>query len=231
MLATAHEMLAKQQQWDPARTSNAPLCLKVITGDYLLDHVIKPALPELIQRFPRVSLEFQVANERHHIFEKIRARQVDLAIYTGGSPSPDMADSKILSSIPCSLYASPAIARHIGDDIAIIAETPFILPTASRMRSWVLGALERAGINPKIIAARTQFGDVLAEMVREGLGIGLLFDDHAEARFGNQIQKLPVEIEPAYRVVIFGERAKLDQAQPCLDFLQELCSASRDRGA
>jgi DNA-binding transcriptional LysR family regulator len=228
MLATAHEMLAKQQQWNSARTSNAPLHLNVVTGDYLLDNVIKPALPELIRCFPGVSLKFQVANERHRMFETIRTRQADLAIYTGARPSPDVVDSEILSIIPCSLYAAPNVARHIGNDIEIIAKTPFILPATPSTGSWVLGALGRVGIIPKVIVARTQFGDVLAEMVRDGLGIGLLFDDHACARFGDQIRRIPIEIEPAYRVMIIGERAKAPKAQPCLNFLRQLSSLPKN---
>jgi DNA-binding transcriptional LysR family regulator len=223
MLVTAQEMLTKQRQWNPAAGANL-LRLRVITGDYLLDTVLKPALPELFRRFPEISLEFQVINERGRIFEQIRSGQADLAIYTGGKPRPDLGDSEIIAVVPCSLYAAPHIARDLGDDIGAIAKTPFILPTTTSTRSWVLGALERVGISPKAIAARTQFGDVLAEMVRDGFGIGLLFDDHAHARFGNQIRRLPVEIEPAYRVMIIGERAKSPKAQPCLTFLKRLSS-------
>lgn len=224
MLANARDMLERQRQWHPGGTGVAPLKLKVVTGDYLLDSIIKPALPELVRRFPEVSLEFQVLNERGRMLEFIRSRQADLAIYTGGPPPPDVADSRVLSIIPCGLYAAPGLARHLGDDIDAIAATPFIVPTTSRTRSWVLGALERAGICPAKIGARVQFGDVLAEMVRDGLGVGLLFDDHAVNRFGSQIVKLPVAIEPAHRVIIFGERGKDELARPCIEFLCRLCS-------
>jgi DNA-binding transcriptional LysR family regulator len=225
MLATAREMLAKQQQWHPARIREVPLHLKVSTGDYLLDSLIKPALSEIIRRFPDVSLEFQVSNERSRIFEQIRTRQADLAVYTGDPPPSDLPDSEILSIIPCSLYAAPQIARDLGSNLEAIANTPFVLPAIASTKSWVLGALERVGINPKKIAARTQFSDVLGEMVRDGLGIGLLFDDHACARFGDQICRIPLEIEPAYRVMIIGDRAKAPKAQPCLNFLKQLSSA------
>lgn len=228
MLATAREMLAGQRQWQAAPVESAVLNLKVITGDYLLDNVIKPALPDLCRRFPDVSLEFQVTNERSRIFEQIRRRQADLAIYTGDRPPPDLVDSEILAAIPCSLYAAPRIAREVGADVHTIANTPFLLPTTPRTRSWVLGALERVGIRPKIIAARTQFGDVLANMVRDGIGIGLLFDDHAQARFGNALHRLPVVMEPAYRVMIFGDRARHAKARACLVHLRALCSSSQN---
>lgn len=227
MLATAQEMRAKQREWDPPATGTTALHLKIITGDYLLDTILKPALPELFRRFREVSLEFLVSNERSRIFEQIRSGQADLAIYTGGKPSPDMGDSEIIGIVPSSLYAAPHIARDLGNDIDVIAKTPFILPTTHSTRSWVMGALERVGIIPKIIAARTQFGDVLAEMVRDGFGVGLLFDDHARAGFGDQIRRIPVEIEPAYRVMIIGDRAKAPKAQPCLTFLRQLCSSKK----
>jgi DNA-binding transcriptional LysR family regulator len=224
MLATAREMLAKQQQWHPTRIGHAPLHLKAITGDYLLDNLIKPALSEITRRFPDVSLEFQVSNERSRIFEQIRARQADLAVYTGDPPPQNLLNSEILSIIPCSLYAAPLIAQNLGNNLEAIENTPFVLPAVASTKSWVLGALDRAGIHPKRIAVRAQFGDVLAEMVRDGLGIGLLFDDHASARFGDQLRRVPVEIEPAYRIMIMGERAKAPKAQPCLDFLRQLAS-------
>jgi len=224
MLATAREMLAKQQLWHPARIREVPLHLKVSTGDYLLDNLIKPALSEIIRRFPNVSLEFQVSNERSRIVEQIRTHQVDLAVYTGDPPPPDLPDGEILSTVTCSLYAAPQIARNLGSNLEAIENTPFVLPSVVSTKSWVLGALERVGINPKNIAARTQFGEVLAEMVRDGLGIGLLFDEHARARFGDQICRIPLEIEPAYRVMIIGERAKAPEAQPCLNYLRQLTS-------
>lgn len=224
MLAIAQEMLAKQQQWHPARIDHAPLHLKAITGDYLLDNLIKPALSEITRRFPEVSLEFQVMNERSRIFEQIRARQADMAVYTGGPPPHDILASEILSVIPCSLYAAPQVAQDLGTSITAIENAPFVLPAIASTKSWVLGALDRVGIHPKRIAARAQFGDVLAEMVRDGLGIGLLFDDHARARFGDEIRRVPVAIEPAFRVMILGERAKAPKAQPCLNFLRQLSS-------
>ncbi|MGF7171798.1 DNA-binding transcriptional LysR family regulator [Sphingobium xanthum] len=226
MLAGAQDLLAQQRRWKPEESGRRPYKLKVLTGDYLLDSIIKPALPELVRRFPEVSLEFQVLNERGRMFDMIRARQADLAIYTGGLPPPDLADSRVLSVIPCGLFAAPHIARDLGDDIDAINKTPFILPTTPRTRSWVLGSLEKAGIYPVKIGARVQFGDVLAEMVRDGLGVGLLFDDHAMGRFGRQIEKLPVLIEPAYRVAIFGERGRDELVRPCVEWVCQLCTGS-----
>ncbi|HWJ69617.1 MAG TPA: LysR family transcriptional regulator [Sphingobium sp.] len=223
LLASAHDMLARQRRLNPARTEAAAvLRLRVITGDYLLDHLIKPALPLFYKGYPTITLDFQVSNERGRILDHVRTGKADLALYTGSRPDPDIRNSEIVSTVPCSLYAAPEIARRVGGDIALIAQTPFVLPSTPRARSWVLGALERVGLQPNIIAARTQFGDVLAEMVRDGFGIGLLFDDHAGARFSGQIHRLPVDLEPAYRVMVLGEGALDARARPCLQFMRRL---------
>lgn len=224
MLASAYEMLARQRQWQPERTGSQ-LRLKVITGDYLLDSIFKPALPELVRRFPNVSLEFQMTNERNRIVQQIRTGQADLAIYTGGKMPPDLDIAQILSIIPCSLYAAPDLARSLRDDIDAISRAPFILPTTHTTSSWVLSELNKVGIHPKIIVGRTQFGDVLAGMIADGIGVGLLFDDHANICFGARLQRLPVQIESAYRVVIFGERARLPTARECLGYVCSLCTA------
>lgn len=224
MLLTARDMLRRQRAWGAEAVSAEPLALRVLTGDYLLDSVIKPALPELVRRFPEVSLEFHALNDREHLFDQLRNGKADLAIYTGDPPPPDMEKaSRILSVIPCGLFATPDIARQVGADIDAIQSAPFILPTVARTSSWVLRALERAHIRPTRVAARVQFGDVLAEMVLAGSGIGLLFDDHAKRRYGDLIQKLPVTVEPAYRVITFGERGTGAVAQSCVRYLCELC--------
>lgn len=223
MIVGAQEILTKHRGWHSAQ-DGGPITLRVVTGDYLLDRFFKPALPEIADRYPSISLDFVVLNERGQILDQIRDGLADLAIYTG-RPAPPEFSSAVIASISCSLYASPEIAEQLGDDPNAIANAPFILPSNSGTGSWILNVLAERGISPKNIIARSQFGDVLGDMVRRGSGVGLLFDDHVKERFGNTVARLNVDIAPAHRVIIFGAKALTEKAAPCVDFLRRLCSS------
>ncbi len=223
MLISAQEMLAKQRELRSVKT-DGPLNLRIVTGEYVLDRFIKPALPELAEKFPDISYDFILTSERERILEHIVDGSADLAIYTG-NPAPLDFNSEIISVISCSLYATPAIAKSLGDDLEAIAKAPFVLPANLGSGSWVLSALSERGISPQNIVARTQFGDVVGDMIGRGIGIGILFDDHVRERFGDKLERLNVAVAPAYRVMIFSKKSMTKQAAPCVAFLRQICSS------
>jgi len=220
LLAHAGEMLSQRKSFGGGR--NEPLVLRVLTGDYLLDNIIKPNLSAFHMRFPEVMIEFRIGNDPELRTNLLRSGEVDLAIYTGRPPAADDGDSEIVATVHCGLFAAPALADRVGGDPAAISAAPFIIPTAKRTSSWVTMTLEKAGIFPSNIIARSPFGDVLAQMAREGRGIAILFDEHVRARFGDAIRRLPIEIDPAYRVMVRGKRARMPELQPCIDYLRAL---------
>jgi len=226
MLPVAREMLSQRRQVTRQTRPATPFRLTVITGDYLLDSVIKPRLPELHLRSPHLGVEFLLGLKRVNIIGQVRSGGVDLGVYTAADRPPPTDDIEIIGVIPCSLYASPAIARSVGTDLEAISQTPFILSVLPTVRAGILRMLAQVGITPRRIISGSQFGDVVAEMIRDSAGIGVLFDAHARARLGDQAARIPVPLGPGYRILVKGKRASLPEIQTAIAFLRDICSSA-----
>lgn len=222
VLPVVREILAGLKKLEPSRSRIEPRRIRVVAGEYLLDHVIKPALADLYRHFPGTSFRFEVRDGASRIVEQMRDGPADIAIATGAKPPPGAEGVRLIGQVPCSLYASASLAARLGGDPDAIAQAPFILPTGAHAGSWVMDALARAGVRPRTIATQVQFGDVLADMVRQGLGIGVLFDDHVARLCPDELTRLPVAVEPAWRFMAVNERLRTTQAAPLLDFLAGL---------
>lgn len=224
LLATAQEILTQRRQVGGGGSREAPFRVRVMTGDYLLDSIIKPRLPELHLRSPNLEPEFVLGLKRPSIMEQVRAGKADLGVYTISQKPPEAEDIEAIGIIPCSLFASPAIVRAVGTDPDAISRIPFILPAIPLVKLSMMRMLAQAGIKPQRVISGSQFGNVLADMVRDGVGIGVLFDAHAQARLGQHAQRIPITIEPSYRIMVKGKRAQLPEIQACMAFLREICS-------
>ena len=159
---------------------------------------------------------------REVILDQMRAGQIDLAVYTGTIPAPGGFLVEVLGPVPCSLYAAPALAAAVGNDPAAISAAPFVLPNQGSMVAWISEALERADIRPTNVIALSQFGNVLADIVRDGRGIGLLFDEHVHSSLRGQVQRLPIAIDPALRLMVRTGAALHPAVQPCMDALKKI---------
>lgn len=227
LLAEAKEMLARRRGFESTKNAGAPMTLKIATGDYLLDQRIKPALASFLALSPNLMLEFHPAGDQLHMAERIRSGELDMAIFTGQAPLFDDPPGEIIAIVPCSLYASRDIARSVGGDIDAISAAPFLLPPdPSPQTIWFRQMLAQAGIFPSHITARSQFGDVLAGLVRAGKGISILFDEYADRHGAGELIRLPVSIGPACRVMICGEKTRSPAAAPFLRMLRDILKNS-----
>jgi DNA-binding transcriptional LysR family regulator len=226
LLASADELLNKRRRFEPEKAEEPHLHLNVVVGTYLLDALIRPIIPELYRLFPGVTPEFLAVSDIKEIGMRLKSGAADLAIYTGRAPDRLDSSVEILSVIHCSLYAEPGLAEIVRSDPTRLADMPFIFPPVQHSASaWVAEALRRAGVVPGNVAARVQFGNVLADMVAEGRGIGLLFDEHARRQLGEKVRRLPLEIEPALRVMVRGPKAYQPHAADCVHFLRRLLAS------
>lgn len=220
LLATANELLATQSLLRPPPTTNQ-FQFKVMTGEYLLNSVIRPILPDLHRLFPSIVFEFQLTTHQKGMLDHLRAGRVDLAIYTGDRPRFETPEVLRIKEIQCGLYCSSNRANEFDDDIEKVRNAPFVLPASRPAKAWTLGALQLAGIEPRSVVAETQFWDVLATMIRDGIGVGLLFEDHA-ATYCTALHRLPIPVKTAYRVMLGGERCKRREAIACVEFFKQL---------
>lgn len=205
--------------------------LRVTVGPLLLDRMIKPAIGKFQARHPQVDLEFVPFNPALCGTEALRRGDIDILLYTGGPESDHDGDvvTEVLSRVSCSLYGVPALVRPVLRGEVALGELPYLLlPDHFRIARWTLDQLARQGIRPSHIVGRPPLMDVLLQMVLSGMGVGMLYDVEVEEhRRAGRVLPFGPKLDPAYRMLMLGPRARTDEATPVLRFLRQAVQPER----
>jgi DNA-binding transcriptional LysR family regulator len=222
LLGRVRAMLAEHRALAASDRSSRRLLLRVAAGDYLLNQVLKPLLPEFGLVCPDIELQFHTGIEPRGMMGVIQSGDVDLALYTGRQPASAQPTSEVLAVIRCSIFGEKELVSRISDDRDAISSAPFVLPSDAATAAGVLRMLANAGITPNNVVARTQFGDVLPRFVESGRCIGVMFDEAEPAAgdSGSRLARVPINIGSVYRVMLIGARAQLTAAAAALDFFR-----------
>lgn len=210
--------------------------LRVTVGPLLLDRMIKPVIGKFQARHPQIDLEFVSFNPALSGADALRRGDIDILMYTGG-PEPESEretaeiTTEVLSRVDCSLYGVPALVRPVLRGEVALGDLPYLLlPDHFRIARWTLEQLGRHGIRPNHIMGRPPLMDVLLQMVLAGAGVGMLYDVEVEAhRRAGRVLPFGPRLDPAYRVLMMGTRARTEAAAPVLRFLRE--AVQHDHGA
>jgi hypothetical protein len=126
----------------------------------------------------------------------------------------------------CSIFGAPELLARVNTSAESIAAAPFILPPEHHAPArWVRARLAAAGISPTNIVARPQFPDLVVQMMLEGRGLSVFFDEF----LGNErLRATGPALAPASRVLIVGPRARRPSAAPLLEFLRTAGATSDD---
>ena len=236
MLAEAQQLLASKGRLVPrreARASKERLRLRIGAGPYLLDHIIRPALPRFLQDHPDIVLDFLPPIGATSMRRAVRLGEADLAVFTVGKSARQRAGAEYICDVPCSLYAGPRLARQAARAPSAIASLPFLLPLeSSETERWILRTLRKNGMSPNKVVARSQFADVIADMIVGDQGISVLFDEHMlpHVRAGRAARIGP-SMESGMRVLLQGQRTRSDTAAPFVEFMRALLQADPVRVA
>lgn len=208
----------------PARPQR--FSLRVTVGPLLLDRMIKPVIGKFQARHPLIDLEFVSFNPALGGAEALRRGDIDILLYTGGpEPERDDADvvTEVLSRVTCSLYGVPSLVRPVLRGEVALGDLPYLLlPDHYRITRWTLEQLGRHGIRPSHIMGRPPLMDVLLQMVLAGSGVGMLFDVEVEEhRRAGRVLPFGPRLDPAYRMLMLGPRARTEAATSVLRFLRE----------
>lgn len=226
-LIKAQELIASHRQLmapETPRGQKERPRLRIGAGPYILDHYIRPALPRFLETHDDVILDFLPPSAGKHLRAAVRSGDADIAVFTGDHTVRRLSNAEILCETPCSLYGTPRLKRLAAKDPSRLATLPFVLPLeGSDMEGFMLRALSKAGVVPRNIVARSQFADVIADMVMSGKGISLLFDEHMApyVRAGRAARMGP-KIQSGSRVLLIGPRARGRVGAPFLEFLREV---------
>jgi DNA-binding transcriptional LysR family regulator len=110
-----------------------------------------------------------------------------------------------------------------------LADLPYLLlPEHFRITRWTLDQLARHGIRPSHIMGRPPLMDVLLQMVLAGSGVAMLYDlEVEEHRRAGRVLPFGPRLDPAYRMLMLGPRARTEAAAPVLRFLREVAQPEK----
>jgi DNA-binding transcriptional LysR family regulator len=198
--------------------------LTVAAGPYILDRYIRAALPRFLEKHADIALDFPPPGGAINMRRAVRRGEADIAVFTVGRSARQLAGAELISEVPCSLYGSPRLARMAARSSTVIESLPFIFPPeGSDIERWMLRTLKRVGISPQNVVARSQFADVIGDMVMRNQGVSALFDEHMlpHVRAGRAMRFGP-PLESGLRLLLLGPRARSRAAAPFVRFVREL---------
>jgi len=213
------------------QTGTRPVRLTVTAGLLLLDSYIRPRLPAFCETHPHIVLDFVPLHPTRGAVPMVLSGEVDLAVFTGDFVSDQRLESEIISTVGCSIYASPALARRAEKPGVKIGDLPFLMPPVDyRPTRWMYRTLKEIGIEPRNVVARSQFPDVSFYMAIEGRGVAVLFDHFAARGVAEgKLVKIGPPLPCTSRVLLIGPRARRPAAQPAVDLFRQ-ATRSLDTG-
>ena len=227
LLERARELLAckgKLARAETVRSRSQPFRLRVGAGAYVLDTLIRAALPQFLRLHKGIVPDFLPLSSQKQMRVAVRSGHADIAVYTAGSQVTQSADTEVICEIPCSIYGSARFGRLAGARLKGVSALPFILPLeGSDAERWVLRSLKKHRITPRHISGRSQFADVIGGLVLSGKGVSMLFDEQmAEPLRANRVVRIGPTLPSGWRVLVTGQRARAPAVAPFLDFLREV---------
>jgi len=206
-----------------AGEDRAEVTVRVAAGTYLLDRWIRPNVRSLVQAQDALNLEFVQASHHEDMLRLLGEGDVDCAFYTGTAFALPGLDFHPLRKASISLYAAPALARtaiRVPEDLATL---PLVLSNkGTPSEAWQIETLRGASIEPVRIAARSQFMEVIIDLIIAGRAAGLLFDDDAASLVAQgAIVRLPVALPAGTRFMVSRCDAKWNARQERV--IRDLC--------
>jgi DNA-binding transcriptional LysR family regulator len=228
-IAKAHELVngATQLAASPKRpAANTTLRLKIVIGPWLLAHRVMPELPAFCLENPGIVAEFEALGPATEGRELIAVGEADICLYTGDPPPAPGVDIETIATTGCSIFGSPELIARVGGTAAALTAAPFILPPEHHPAArWMRARLGAVGISPSHIVARTQFPDLVMQMMLEGRGFSVFFDEFVR---NGALRRVGPPLEPANRCMAIGPRARRPAAVPLLDFLRRVAAPTEE---
>jgi DNA-binding transcriptional LysR family regulator len=156
---------------------------RVVVGirHYLLETVVRSAIPRFVDAHPDIDLEVRVVDDVDEMGRMVRSGTLAVALFRGDPPADPGLIFRASKTSGCSIYAAVAMAQQIDRAGTPLDRAPFILlPENGRSSDWIVRRLIAVGIKPQDIVRRSQFPNVILEWVLGGRGIGVLFDATAQ---------------------------------------------------
>lgn len=156
-----------------SQTIAGHVCITATDGISM--YMLPDALKRLRKEAPGISIEIVASNAVHDL----RRREADIAIRHGRPEQPDLI-ARFLRDIPMRLYATPEFLDQIGrpkatDDLSDVVFIGF--EQTDRFTEWLndIGL----SLSAENFMLMSENGAVVWELVRKGLGIGIMAEEVA----------------------------------------------------
>jgi DNA-binding transcriptional LysR family regulator len=201
-------------------SSGTPLRLKVLIGPWLLNQRVMPALPAFCCEHPEIAVDFELLGLATFGKDVVSGGEADILLYTGDAPEGADVDMEIIATTGCSIYGAPELVATIDPTIEGIAAAPFIVPPEHHHSArWLRMRLAAVGIAPTHIVARPQFPDHVLQMMLQGRGLSVYFDEFVRDK---PLRRIGPPLAPGSRLMVMGPRARRPAATPLLEFLRSV---------
>lgn len=163
---------------------------RILLGQGLADHYVRPKLDKFMSEYPHVILEFDTRTPRSRLDAQALRERFDFILIHQAAEDPLHEMFRSLAQTPSGIYGDRRFAegRDLPLSPADVSKLPFVL-SASRDDDAERGLrriLVRAGLNPVNIVAHVQFFDVITAMLDKGQAVsnlpGAMIPAHLRSR-------------------------------------------------
>src|SRR6187402_746186 len=152
---------------------------RVLVGQGLLDHYIRPKLDRFFASNPQIELTFEAHPPSRQLSRDLEDGHFDFGMIHQRADRSVEPHLRQLALVRGGIYGHHRFAE--GRDLPLRAEElnalPFIMPlAASQQEEDILRLFDRYGIRPRRVIGHTQYYDVMAAMLERGVGISSFAD-------------------------------------------------------
>lgn len=196
--------------------------VSITASDVFCAYLLPPIVERIRRIYPQIQLEIVSSNE----VQDLRRREADIAIRNVQPKHPDLYAKRVRTT-KAYLYGASSYLDVIGrpatlDDLS--GRATFIGDATGRVLQ-MLSALN-ASITPEHFSILGNSGVVLWEMVKQGLGLAVMFEDLAEITPGIEaVLQSDVSAEVPVWLVTHGELKTSARIRAIYDILSEELTA------
>ncbi len=152
---------------------------RVLVGQGLLDHYIKPKLDRFFAANPQIELAFEAHPPSRQLARDVEDGHFDFGMIHQRADRPVEPYLRQLALVRGGVYGHLKFAE--GRELPLSADEvnamPFIMPLAhSQQEDDILRLFDRYGVRPRRVIGHTQYYDVMAAMLERGVGISSFAD-------------------------------------------------------
>jgi len=152
---------------------------RVLVGQGLLDHYIRPKLDRFFAANPQIELAFEAHPPSRQLARDVEDGQFDFGLIHQRADRPVEPYLRQLALVRGGVYGHRKFAE--GRNLPLSADElnvlPFIMPLAhSQQESDILRLFDRYAVRPRRVIGHTQYYDVMAAMLERGVGVASFAD-------------------------------------------------------